>query len=467
MIIKGNLELDIFKTVDGKKIKIGSFEDSNKITLSGKQVMAYLMAGEPGNHKVSKFGVGDGTAFPDDYDVGLSNAYIRHITGYNFLDPTIVQWQIALDAGEANGLSTISEFGLYSEEEQLFARKIRTPGVPNDSSISLSGYWTVWLMECKRTTFFSYAVFHFNISSPIFDYTNEVGVAPVIEHSITSSGNSERVIAAQADIVSDITSQGNTDADFASTAGIVSDITDPVIDNENVERRFSVSPNVFVEIQDWTLIWIWGDFMTQADIGSDIGAGYIDDVEFESNFIGGWTVIRNDNSWLNVYTTILDYDTGSGSPGFPNEESQIKSDFTIGGEFDIQIDFDVYRPAGATGGNNLGMWMFRVSDNRNICAIEWQKVGDPRFNAIYNHIDYDEVFVGADDNKGVMRLTRGADGFPHVFYDIGAGWEWDGDPNGFQLIYSTMDELYIRLEFFQGNGNGWAGNMSNFLINDM
>jgi hypothetical protein len=270
MKINGRLQLDIFKTIDGKKVKVGEIDEANLITLSGKQVMAYLMAGEPGNHKISKFGVGEGDVFPDDYDTGLTNAFIRPTTGYYFLgDGTVVSWEVALEAHEAVGY-VITEFGLYSEDEQLFARKIRTPGIISDSSLSLVGAWTIWLMECKKTTFFSYVTFDFNITDPVFDRTNEVSITPAIEHSITSSGNAERVLAAQADIIADITSSSNTPREFVSTADIESDINDLTIDFTNVERRFSVAVNYFYQMGNTTLIFNWGDFMSQADIESDI-----------------------------------------------------------------------------------------------------------------------------------------------------------------------------------------------------
>ena len=94
IIIK--LQLDIFRTVDGEKVKIGNIDDSNLILMSGKQVMAFLLSGEPGNHRISKFGVGEGTDFPTTSDAGLTNAYIRYLTAYRFLEDTVVQWDIAL-----------------------------------------------------------------------------------------------------------------------------------------------------------------------------------------------------------------------------------------------------------------------------------------------------------------------------------------------------------------------------------
>jgi hypothetical protein len=104
--------------------------------------------------------------------------------------------------------------------------------------------------------------------------SNVVGIQPLIEHSIISSGNAERILASEANIVSGIASSSNTPRELVSTAAIVSGITDPVFDFTNVERRFSVSVNYFHELND-TLIFNLGEFSTQVDIGSAISDSLI------------------------------------------------------------------------------------------------------------------------------------------------------------------------------------------------
>jgi hypothetical protein len=163
-MIKGRLKLDIFKN----NVKIGGFEDSNLVTLSGKQLIAFLMTGEPGENVITKVGIGDGTSYPVTTDVGLSNIFIKAVAGHTLLEQSVVQWHFTIDDEEANGMN-ISEFGLFSQDERLFARKIRVPSIPKDDSIRLAGYWTIWLRECKKTTFSSSAYIDFNITDPIFD----------------------------------------------------------------------------------------------------------------------------------------------------------------------------------------------------------------------------------------------------------------------------------------------------------
>jgi hypothetical protein len=284
MIVNGRLQLDIFKNIGGRKVRIGGFDDDNKITLSGKQVMAFLITGEPGNHVISKFGVGEGTSFPDDYDTGLTNGFIRELVGYRFLEDTVVQWDFRIDADEAVGLN-VGEFALYSADEQLFARKIRTPVIAKDSSMILSGQWTVWLIECRKTTFSSYVTLDFVISSPATDFINEITITPVIAHSIISDANAERVIASQADIVFDATSNPNSAQLFTSTAGIVSSISAPIVTFTNVERRFISTIDLFVETS-YPAIGSVGRFENLfADIISEIRSDIKSDaIDFSDGF---------------------------------------------------------------------------------------------------------------------------------------------------------------------------------------
>ncbi|MHC4951936.1 MAG: hypothetical protein ACYTEU_13285 [Planctomycetota bacterium] len=153
--MRGRLRLAVYKIIEGRKIRIDWFSDHNLITLSGKQLITFLLAGEPGNHKITKIAVGeDGTA-PSESDTDLTNKFTKLVDSYNFLADNIVQFNLSIDTGEANGLN-IAEFGLFSDDEQLFARKIRLPAIPKDSDIIIEGDWTIWIFECKLNDFAVY-----------------------------------------------------------------------------------------------------------------------------------------------------------------------------------------------------------------------------------------------------------------------------------------------------------------------
>lgn len=154
--MQGRLRINVYRLIEGRKIPIDRFVDNNLIVSSGYQLITFLLAGEPGNHKITKIAVGENGTAPDASDVGpLLNQFLKPIDSYNFLADNIVQFNISIDTGEANGLQ-IAEFGLFSEDEQLFARKIRLPAIPKDSDIIIEGDWTIWVFECKSNDFAVY-----------------------------------------------------------------------------------------------------------------------------------------------------------------------------------------------------------------------------------------------------------------------------------------------------------------------
>lgn len=77
---------------------------------------------------VTKIGFGTGTASESQDDSALTGAFIKPLSGYE-LDPgnpRLMRFSYRLLRGEANGLH-ITEIGLYTEDEMLVARKVRSP----------------------------------------------------------------------------------------------------------------------------------------------------------------------------------------------------------------------------------------------------------------------------------------------------------------------------------------------------
>jgi hypothetical protein len=70
-------------------------------------------------------------------------AFLADLSSYAYPSTNKVTfvWDIGFD--EANGLS-FAELGLLSENQTLFARKVRTP-IVKDSTIRLHGEWTITL----------------------------------------------------------------------------------------------------------------------------------------------------------------------------------------------------------------------------------------------------------------------------------------------------------------------------------
>lgn len=165
-ILSGRLKIRVFQIINGMKILINEFDDHNLITISGLQLIALLLVGAPGNNKITKVGAGDDDTIPHRADTGLQNAYIKTLDSYSFPDYNVVQYNFSFDSGDANAL-TIKEFGLYSQDEQLFSRKLQIPGIPKSADIIIEGEWTISVFECKEYKFASLAEIKFITGSEI------------------------------------------------------------------------------------------------------------------------------------------------------------------------------------------------------------------------------------------------------------------------------------------------------------
>lgn len=165
-ILRGSLNVRVYKIVDGMKNLIDEFEEDNLITITGLQLITFLLVGHPGNNKITKVGVGDGTSEPSRPDTGLSNAYIKTINSYSFPSENSVKYQFAFNSGDGNGL-LVSEFGLFSGDEVLFSRKLRSPAIPKSAEILIEGNWSITVFQCKEWLFSSSAEINNIITLPI------------------------------------------------------------------------------------------------------------------------------------------------------------------------------------------------------------------------------------------------------------------------------------------------------------
>ena len=243
MELKGRVRLNVFK--DG--ILIDSFEEHNQVVLSGKQLITFLMSGEPGNWRITKFGVGENSTPPSTLDTSLTNGLIIPVDGYTLLSKDAVQWNFSLDTDEGNGLN-IAEFGLFSNDtEQMFARKVRTPAIPKDNSISFSGDWTVWFVECKKTTFSVSPIITTSFSEPILSgFLGFVINASIVSDITEPVFQNDISFAAQSDIVWDTAS--NIIMPFSVSPSITFNITDPVLDSL-FNREYAATSNIISDIQ--------------------------------------------------------------------------------------------------------------------------------------------------------------------------------------------------------------------------
>lgn len=134
---EGTLEIAVFK--NGKLFDF--FRDRNLVVNDARGSLAELVAGDGAGSVIRKigFGVSDTPADPDDES--LTSAYVRALNGHSYPEPGKVRFEFSLNTSEANGI-TIREFGLITESNRLFSRKVRG-GIEKNDDISLEGVWTI------------------------------------------------------------------------------------------------------------------------------------------------------------------------------------------------------------------------------------------------------------------------------------------------------------------------------------
>lgn len=117
----------------------------------GRQLLAYCFAFRSPieNFVCSKFGVGTGTTAAAVTDVALeapvalaSGAYTGAVESIDFLSAFVVRVAFTLGLSDANG-SLITEQGLFSGNNSLIARRVRTVGINKTSDFAPTFTWRI------------------------------------------------------------------------------------------------------------------------------------------------------------------------------------------------------------------------------------------------------------------------------------------------------------------------------------
>lgn len=131
------------EVIDQNKKVIDTYEDNNLIVLTGRTAVRDILAdtslGISGC--VTKVAVGTDNTATAPEDENLSDKAYGTIIDVEYPDDYSARFVWELGYGEGNG-KLIAEYGLFTENEKLFARKVR-PTIEKDSFISLRGTWTI------------------------------------------------------------------------------------------------------------------------------------------------------------------------------------------------------------------------------------------------------------------------------------------------------------------------------------
>jgi hypothetical protein len=132
----GSFYLEIHRSGDLADV----VQESNLVVASSRIILASLLGGGLG--AITKFGVGINGAAPALTDTALGNPTYAAINGVSFPSPGEVKFAFSLGSLVGNG-KAISEFGLLSAANVLFARKVRPVALAKTPEISLIGFWTI------------------------------------------------------------------------------------------------------------------------------------------------------------------------------------------------------------------------------------------------------------------------------------------------------------------------------------
>jgi hypothetical protein len=146
--MKSNDKLDglkgIFtlKIIDKNGKIIEEYEDRNLIVDKAKYNMARLISSAGNNYYINTIAFGTSTVPPSSNDLTITGGISKAISAVVYPDGTSVRFDWTLELNEGNGIA-ITEFGLKSQNGDLFARKTRA-AINKASDFRIEGSWRIF-----------------------------------------------------------------------------------------------------------------------------------------------------------------------------------------------------------------------------------------------------------------------------------------------------------------------------------
>lgn len=100
------------------------YEDKNLVVLGGKTNISKLLAGAADGKPITQVAVGTNGTAPAAGDTALTNEFKKALGSPTYPDTQTVQFNGEILGTEVPGM-TIREYGLYTQSNVLFARKVR------------------------------------------------------------------------------------------------------------------------------------------------------------------------------------------------------------------------------------------------------------------------------------------------------------------------------------------------------
>jgi hypothetical protein len=121
---------------------VETIDEDNLVVALGSTVLANALGGAGAGGVLTQFAVGTNLLAPADGNTVLTASYSKAFDSVTYPAPGQVAFAFSLGSGEANGMQ-IGELGMLTASGLLFSRKVRQAALPKDSTVSLSGVWTI------------------------------------------------------------------------------------------------------------------------------------------------------------------------------------------------------------------------------------------------------------------------------------------------------------------------------------
>lgn len=123
-------------------VLIDQMDEKNLIVIGSQATHAHLLGGDVANRSITQISFGTGAVAPDFGNTTITAPYTKALDSVSYPAANQVAFAFSLGSGEDNGMA-ISEFGLLTAGNVLYARRTRTSALSKDADIALSGTWTI------------------------------------------------------------------------------------------------------------------------------------------------------------------------------------------------------------------------------------------------------------------------------------------------------------------------------------
>lgn len=132
----GHFHVEVYRSGD----LIEVVDQPNLVVASSRQILAALLGGL--GDPITRFGVGSNGSTPVLGNTTLTGLFTTSIGDIDYPAIGQVRFAFGLSGSEANG-TVISEFGLLTASNSLFARTVRASPLEKTADISFTGLWTI------------------------------------------------------------------------------------------------------------------------------------------------------------------------------------------------------------------------------------------------------------------------------------------------------------------------------------